>query len=268
MRKKTKLLISKKKKVFLIIGILSFLCLLLAIIFLLFYDYYPIESRVDNVDEHAKSDTDDYTTIGWLRVQGTNIDYPVIYAPSYDFSGMTEDFLWNEVKSDELLNQVTVSGHNILNLSTKPLVANKNHRRFEQLMSFVYLDFVKDNKYIQYTVNGKDYLYKIFSVSFPEKSDIKKFTDENLSKKEMIRYLNKSISKSIFDFDVDVDENDKILSLVTCTRLFGHYNDIEFRVDARLVRKGELKSNYDVQKSRNYREIEEIMRGEENDEKV
>ena len=42
-----------------------------------------IESRVDKVSEYAKKDSDDYTTIGWLRVQGTNIDYPVIYAPSY-----------------------------------------------------------------------------------------------------------------------------------------------------------------------------------------
>ena len=146
MRKKTKLLISKKKKVFLIIGILSFLCLLAAIIFLLFYDYYPIESRIDKVEEYAKKDSDDYTTIGWLRVQGTNIDYPVIYAPSYDFSGMTHDFLWNEVKSDELLNQVTVSGHNILNLSTNPLITNKNHKRFEQLMSFVYLEAFSNSK--------------------------------------------------------------------------------------------------------------------------
>lgn len=268
MRKKTKLLISKKKKVFLIIGILSFLCLLMAIIFLLFYDYYPVESRVDNVVEHAKNDTDDYTTIGWLRVQGTNIDYPVIYAPSYDFSGMTEDFLWNEVKSDELLNQVTVSGHNILNLSTNPLVTNENHKRFEQLMSFVYLDFVQENKYVQYTVNGKDYLYKIFSVSFPEKSDVEKFTRENLSEKEMKEYLNKSINDSIFDFDVDVNEDDKILSLVTCTRMFGHYNDIEFRVDARLVRNGELKTNYGVEKNKNYHEIEEIMKGGDDNEKA
>lgn len=83
----------------------------------------------------------------------------------------------------------------------------------------------------------------------------------------MREYLDKSIDESIFDFDIDVNEGDKILSLVTCTRMFGHYNDIEFRVDARLVRNGELKSNYDVQKSKNYHEIEEIMKGGENDEK-
>ncbi len=268
MRKRTRLLILKKKKVFLIVGILSFLCLVFAIIFLLFYNYYPIESRIGRIEEYAKNDKEDYTTVGWLRVQGTNIDYPIIYAPSYDFSGMTYDFLWNEVKSDNLLNQITVSGHNILNLSSNPLVANENHKRFEQLMSFIYLDFIKDNKYIQYTANGNDYLYKIFSVAFSKKSNIKKFTREDLSREEMKEYLNQSLNDSIFEFDVDVDENDKILSLVTCTRMFGHYNDIEFKIDARLVRKGELKLNYGVNKTEKYHEIEKIMEGGENDEKV
>ena len=268
MRKKTELLISKKKKVFLIIGILSFLCLVFAIVFLASYNYYPIVSRIDEIKKYAKKDTEDYATIGWLRVQGTNIDYPIIYAPTYDFSGMTYDFLWNEVSSDKLLNQVTVSGHNILNLSSKPLVANENHKRFEQLMSFVYLDFVKDNKYVQYTANGNDYLYKIFSVSFSKRSDIEKFTRKDFTKNEMKEYLKKSLGDSIFNFDVDVDENDKILSLVTCTRMFGHYNEIEFKIDARLVRDGEPRLNYGVEKSDNYHEIEKIMKGGENDEKV
>ena len=56
-------------------------------------------------------------------------------------------------------------------------------------MSFVYLDFVKENKYVQYTFNGRDYVYKIFSVSFEKRSDIPKFTREDFSKKEMKDYL-------------------------------------------------------------------------------
>lgn len=268
MRKRTKKLISKKKKVFLLIGVLSFFCLLGAIFFLLIYDYFPVESRVDNMKEYAKNDTEDYTTIGWLRVQGTNIDYPVIYAPEYDFSGKTDNFLWNEVHSDKLLNQVSISGHNILNLSSNPAVADKNHRRFEQLMSFIYLDFVKENKYVQYTFNGKDYVYKIFSVSFEKRSDIPKFTREDFSKKEMKDYIQQSLEDSIFEFNIDVDENDKILSLITCTRMFGHYQNIEFRVDARLVRDGEIKTNYGVEKSGKYQEIEDIMEGGEENAKA
>ena len=264
MKKRSKMIIMKKKKLFLLLGILSFLCLLAAILFLLFYDYYPVESRVDNMREYAASDNDNYTTTGWLRVQGTNIDYPVIYAPGYDFSDKVDNFLWNEVNSDELLNQVTISGHNILNLSKNPLVANENHKRFEQLMSFTYLDFVKDNKYIQYTFKGHDYVYKIYSVTYTKRDDIPKFTRENLSDSDMKKYIEQSLEDSIFKFDIDVNENDKILSLVTCTRMFGYYQDIEFKVDARLVRDGELKLNYDVAPTEKYQEVKEIMEGGEN----
>ena len=268
MRKRTKLLISKKKKVFLFIGILSFLCLISAIAFLLFYDYYPVESRVNNVEKYASNDTDDYTTVGWLRVQGTNIDYPVIYTPDYDLSKKTDDFVWTDVSSDRLLNKVNIIGHNILNLSTQPLVASENHRRFEQLMSFVYLDFVRDNKYIQYTFNGEDYVYKVYAVSFPEAKDTELYVEDNLSKKEMKEYINQTLEDSIFKFDIDVNEDDKLLSLITCTRMFGAYSTRELRVDARLVRDGEIKTNYDVEKTDKYEEIEELMKGGENNDKA
>ena len=46
--------------------------------------------------------------------------------------------------------------------------------------------------------------------------------------------------------------------------MFGYGNDIEFRVDARLVREGEMKMNYGVQKSDKYQEIDDIMKGGEN----
>ena len=268
MKKGSRLIINRKKKLFLFIGILSFFCLLWAIIFILIYDYYPIETRVEKVEQYKKNDTEDYETIGWLRVQGTNIDYPVIYAPEYDFSGKTDNYVWNEVKSDKLLNQISISGHNIMNLSSNPAVANKNHKRFEQLMSFIYLDFVKENKYIQYTVNGKDYIYKIFAVSFTKRENIPKFTREDLSKKEMKKFIKQSLEDSIFEFDIDVDENDKVLSLITCTRMFGYYNNIEFKIDARLIRDKELKLNYGVKKSDKYQEIEDIMEGGENNEEA
>lgn len=264
MSKRTRMLILKKKKVFLLIGILSFLCFISAIGFLLFYDYYPVESRVSNVERYASSDSSDYTTVGWLRVQGTNIDYPVIYAPDYDLSMKTDDFVWTEVSSDRLLNKVNIIGHNILNLSTHPLVTSENHKRFEQLMSFVYLDFVKENKYIQYTFQDKNYIYKIFSISFVDHDDIGLYAFEDYTKDEMNDYIQQSLQDSIFEFDIDVDEDDKIISLVTCTRMFGYGNDIEFRVDARLVREGEMKMNYGVQKSDKYQEIDDIMKGGEN----
>lgn len=267
MKKRTKLLINKKKRIFIIIGLLSFLCLISAIVSILFVPFYRIESRVNSVYEYSQKDTKDYSTVGWLRVQGTNIDYPIIYAPDYDLSLKMDDFLWTEIKSDQLLNKVNVIGHNILNLSKTPLIANKNHKRFEQLMSFTYFDFVKDNKYIQYTFNGEEYLYKVFSVSYLNRDEIDLYIDENLSKEQLEKYIEQSLEDSIFKFNIDVNGNDKILSLITCTRMFDS-SKIEFKVDARLVRKNELKTNYSVEKTDKYQEIENIMKGGKENEKA
>lgn len=268
MLKKSEILINRKKRNFFIAGILSFLCLVSAVLFIVFYDYYPAESRVDDIKNEAKNDSDKYETIGWIRVQGTNIDYPVIYAPGYDFSGLTNNFAWNEVNSDTLLNKVTVSGHNILNLSANPKIGDKNSQRFESLMGFIYLSFVKENKYIQYTFGGEDYVYKIYAVSFPEHGDTDLFISEDLSKAEMKKYIDNSLKDSIFKFDIDVNENDSLISLITCTRLFGPHSDHEIRIDARMVRDGEFKTNYDVKKTSNYDEIEKLMKGGEYNEKA
>ena len=42
----------------------------------------------------------------------------------------------------------------------------------------------------------------------------------------------------------------------------------DFRVDARLVRKGELTTNYGVKKSGKYKKIDEIMKGGEEDDEA
>ena len=89
-------------------------------------------------------------------------------------------------------------------------------------------------------------------------------TDNLYTDEEMNDYIQQSLEDSIFKFDIDVNENDKIISLITCTRMYGPGNDIEFKVDARLVRNGELKTNYGVQKSDKYQEIDDIMKGGEN----
>ncbi len=259
---KKKIKIRKKPVVIIITTVL---CLLLLSGFLIFYlinenKYYKIKSRVDAVEKQAKKDKEeDYDIVGWIRVQGTNIDYPVIYAPDHNFTYDMENFAWTEVDFKKLNNITYIQGHNILNLSKNPLIAEKYHTRFEQLMSFTYLEFVKENKYIQYTFKGKDYLYKIFAVSYQTSSDIDYYNKDNYSKKKMQKYIDNALENSIYDFDIDVNSNDKIISLVTCTRMFG--NSISFKVDARLVRNLESVKNYDVKKTKEYSKVEEQMKG-------
>lgn len=224
---------------------------------------YRVESRVKNIEKAKVKDTDGISTVGWLRVQGTNIDYPVIYAPGVDLNYRTQDFVWTENNFDSLNNMVYISGHNIKNLSKTPLIADKSHSRFEQLMSFVYLDFIEKNQYIQYTFNGENYLYKIYSVYFDDINNLDLYNSEKYSATDLNSIIGNSLDKNIYVIDTDINEKDIFISLNTCTRMFG---DQQLIVNARLVRNGEEVKLSKVKKSSNYVGVNNVLKGGNSDE--
>ncbi len=231
--------------------ILIVLILILIIAFFLIKNketanYYPVSSRIDSVN---KTKIADAKTIGWIRVQGTDIDYPIIRETNAAYNSGT-DYLWEPNNSLDNENRKTIYGHNLLNISSKPLVRDPSHTRFEQLMSFVYENFAKDNLYLQYTSGGKEYIYKIYAVSFLSKEDETGASIKNKTKLQ--DYIEEAKKVSLYDYNVKVSSNDKLISLITCTRYFGISDKTQFRIDARQVRKNEKVIKYTVETNQNY----------------
>lgn len=248
-----------KVKSLMIFGVI----LIIVIILILFdiFKFFSFESRVSKLEEFKPVKNEE--VLGWLQVSGTNIDYPILYNSSeFDVDEFNEyDFAWTN-KNDELLtNRVVITGHNYLNVSANPIIGDKNHTRFEQLMGYVYPEFVEKNKYIVYTKNDVDYVYEIFSVGFYEDYEIK-YSLTHMSYEELDKYLNNSLAGSFYDFDVDVTNEDFIISLVTCTRMFGVNDNRSLKIDARLVEDKMIYDNYDFSKNDNYDYIENaVMKG-------
>lgn len=242
--------------------ILAIIIILISIIIAIWLkqkEVYKIEKRTDNITEYQKKNKK-YDVDGWLRVQGTNIDYPVIIDDAkIDLTSITDDFLWRREKTEELQRRTVILGHNIRNVSRNPLITDKNHSRFEQLMSFIYYDFAKENQYIQYTKNGKNYLYKIFSISFIKDDDL--IQSGYLSKEELKDYIEKSLEDSYFKYDMEVDENDKIITLITCTRFFSGTTTYKFKIDGKLVPADEKTTLSKISTKENYKKIEDMMKG-------
>lgn len=230
---------------------------------------FEIESRTSYVGKTKISDESDFEVMGWIKVQGTNIDYPLIRTDNSEspFPVELESFAWSTNYDNLFHNHIFIIGHNIFNLSSKPKLSDERFTRFEELMNFVYYDFAKENQYIQLTIDGKDYIYKIFSVGFLKESEVYGFPfHDDYTKKEMKDYIRVMNKFNIYQYDVDVNENDKVISLNTCTRFFGPDSKKEFYVNGRLLRDGENTSNYKVKKSKNYKIIEDMWEGEEKDE--
>ncbi len=209
-------------------------------------DYYSPASKVEQMKSTIIEDSE---TIGWINVQGTDIDYPVVYETNLVYQGL-KDYLWLSNRYIEGNNRIAIFGHNIRNVSSKPLIKEKGHVRFEQLLSFVYYDFAKDNLYIQYSHDNKDELYKIYAIGFYEQDE--DVGDSLTDSEEIKEYIKDAKENSIYDYKVSVNEDDFLISLATCTRFFGADGKTAFRIDARKVRVGEKINKYRVQKSKNY----------------
>ena len=92
------------------------------------------------------------------------------------------------------------------------------YTRFDDLMAFIYYDFIKENKYIQYTIGNKNYLYKIYAVtSNIDYISATEAISHNLSEKERSEYIKKVKEESIYKLDVDVNGEDNLITFITCT---------------------------------------------------
>ncbi len=266
MKKKKK---NKSRNIVIIVVLILFL-LLLIVVGKLYTSIksYKIDTRVETL-EKFKKDNPKYDTVAWLKVEGTDIDYPVITeADAIEYNDGDIQFLWQVGEMDKLNRVNSILGHNVMNLSKTPLIKEKGHVRFEQLMSFTYLDFAKRYEYVQFTIDGKDYIFKIFGVSYLDKKYVSSFNNSNDDNKEVKLIIDQDKKYSIYDYDIDVNENDTIISLITCTRMFGLYDKGNFRVDARLVRENESTTSYKVEKNKNYKVVEEQMKGDYENEDI
>ena len=205
------------------------------------------ESRISNIES---LNAHEMAKVGWIQVQGTNIDYPVMVPGFDDFNTENINYVWRTPNYTSGEFRETILGHNIVNVSSHPLTDNNNLVDFEPLMSFVYYDVARDNMYIQYTKDGKDDLYVIYAIGFYDyiETDGRSFE----TKEEVKKHIEEVKKNSIYNYNLDVDENDELLTLITCTRFFGLNEKQQFVIDARLVREEETPVKYVVEKNQNY----------------
>lgn len=229
---------------------------------------FKVESRDELFKEAKQNDTNQFKTIGWVKVQGTNIDYPVIKIldEEYGHPVSGESYAWSINEGSKVEKKMDISGHNILNLSSNPVKKDEMFIYFEELMNFVYYDFAKENQFIQLHINGEEYIYKIFSINFLKPFDVNSFARNGYENDEINDFLNVLDKGNLYDYDVDANKDDKFISLYTCTKFFGNEMNANFVVTGRLLRDNEKIELSAIEKTEKYDDIVEIMKGGEVDE--
>jgi sortase B len=159
---------------------------------------------------------------GWLKIEGTKLDYPVMYTPydpekyiDMDFEGnetragipFMEDTCSFEPESDNLI----IYGHNF-----------KDGTMFRTLMSYEDEKFWKDHPQIQFSTLYENRTYEVLAAFYDrvyyKHEDVFKFyqfvnAENEEDYKEAINYYK---THSLYDTGVTAEYGDRLLTLVTC----------------------------------------------------
>lgn len=167
---------------------------------------------------------------GWLDVENTNIHYPIVQSKDNSFyldKDINKNFLESgsiflDFQNDNFKNYNTVLyGHSM-----------KNETMFGQLKKFQDKDFFyKHNDISIEKPDGYILRYKVFSAYISNANNDYNQISFN-SKDEYSDFLNKIKQDSLFKSSIDVDANDKILTLSTCSYEF---EDARMVVHAKLI---------------------------------
>ena len=156
-------------------------------------------------------------TVAWIKVENTNIEYPVVKAndnnyyltksfdKSYNSAGWV--FMDYRNKTDGTDKNTVIYGHN-----------RKDKSMFGTLKNVFTEGWYNNeqNKFITYITENEYSIYEIFSAYRIEEEDYYITTDFK-NDEEYEQFLKKIKSRSFKNFNVDVTNDDQILTLSTCS---------------------------------------------------
>lgn len=194
-----------------------------------YWDYIKI--NLISVDFNDLKNTNN-DTIGWIQVNGTNINYPFVQTNNNDFY-LTHQF---DKKSNG-------GGWVFLDYRNNPNEFDKNtiiyaHGRqnktmfgsLKNILTSGWLDN-QNNYIVKLSTEYENTLWQVFSVyRIPTTNDYLQinFIDDN----DFINFANMLKDRSNYDFNTTISENDKILTLSTC-----YNNDDKVVLHAKLIKK-------------------------------
>lgn len=202
--------------------------------------------QIEKIDEGLKRNAD---TKGWLYIPNTEIDDAVVQAKDNDYYlRLTEDKVYSifgcyyadfrcKIGSRDALSKNTIIyGHS-------DYKDDPNGKKFSQLFHYAKdIDFVRNNPYIYFSTTEDDLVWQVFAVFYTH-IDFN-YIQDNPSAPEFKNIISEAKARSEYIIDVPVTEEDKILTLSTCTGLYKQpKDDYRMVVMAKLLPSNEISTS-------------------------
>ena len=193
-----------------------------------YYDY--IKMDLMNVD-FSKLKNINYDTKGWIKVNGTNINYPFVQTNNNDY------YLNHSItKQSNSAGWVFMDYRNNINSFNKNTIiyahARVNQYMFGTLKNTLKSNWLNDtnNHLIKLSTENQNTLWQVFSVyHIPTTNDY--IQTEFNNNDEFLNFATMLQNRSIHKFNTTINKDDKILTLSTC-----YGNDEKLVVHAKLIK--------------------------------
>ena len=177
-----------------------------------YWDYMSVPFMEVDFDKLLKKNPD---TVGWIKVDGTKVNYPVVQADDNNYylnhafnkTDNISGWIFGDYRNDfsNFGRNTIIYGHNM-----------NNKTMFGSIPSMLYSGYLNNsnNNYIKLSTPNTNTIWKVFSIYViePEVYYIK----TNFYNEDFGGWLNTIKDRSVYDFGVSVDESDKVLTLSTC----------------------------------------------------
>lgn len=159
--------------------------------------------------------------VGWIRIEGTNIDYPVMqwtdneHYLTYSYDGkksrLGSIYLHKDADVNKPSSNFIIYGHNI----TTGVM-------FNELLNYKKESFYNDHKIIKFVTENKDAEYEIISVFvskvYNQNEKVFKYYSfiDALNETEYKNYISNVKRLSLYNTGVDAKYGDQLITLTTC----------------------------------------------------
>lgn len=255
----------KKTIIVKIVAIIAAIALICSGVYLGMYfgDLSVQDGKIENVRNNYELNRNDYTKnednqfskfdylktlnsdiVGWISIDNTEVNNPVYqtydnqYYVTHDmekksnsYGALFLDYRCNIDPKALTQNQI-IYGHNM-----------RYGAMFGTLDEYRKIEFAKQNTIIKFDSLYEQRAYKIFAIMIVNDSEDETFgysytayRSEFTGDTDFLTWVDRSKQRSLYDFPVDVNAEDEVITLSTCCY---DYTNARFVILARLVREGE-----------------------------
>lgn len=196
----------------------------------LYWDYVDLDFLQVDFTNLLLENSD---TVGWIKVNGTEIDYPIVqssdnkYYLNHSFDGTNNDAGW--IYSDFRNNLSSLNPNTIIYGHGR-----SDSTMFGSLKNVLNNSWYNDymNHIIKISTPNENTMWQIFSV-YTILKETYYTTTHFMSDEAYQKFIDKILKRSKYEFSTNININDKILTLSTCKDNYGN----RIVVHAKLIKK-------------------------------